>query len=234
MAKSKIIKELANGKIDIQTALKRAKVLFAELENDSITEWINNELMGYPDYKSLPSYRVYDGTVKGSYMKGSMAVHIEKSNVSLPLGSMPEEVKRKLLEICFYDSIGAIKDLYESSQRDGSNICKQIPADYFSLFNKYNNDPYMIISSAYVELGYHNIYDIISVVENKLLDALILLEKEFGCLDELDIDISDKNEGEIKRINEKIQLVLLDQSISIGNNNNIKSSDFSSQNQKSE
>ena len=92
----------------------------------------------------------------------------------------------------------------------------------------------MIISSAYVEFGYHNIYDIISVVENKLLDALILLEKEFGCLDELDIDISDKNEGEIKRINEKIQLVLLDQSISIGNNNNIKSSDFSSQNQKSE
>ena len=98
MAKSKIIKELANGKIDIQTALKRAKVLFAELENDSITEWINNELMGYPDYKSLPSYRVYDGIVKGSYMKGSMAVHIEKSNVSLPLGSMPEEFKRKLLD----------------------------------------------------------------------------------------------------------------------------------------
>lgn len=36
MSKSKIIKELANGSIDTQTALKRTKVLLQELENEGI------------------------------------------------------------------------------------------------------------------------------------------------------------------------------------------------------
>ena len=46
MAKSKIIKELANGSIDTQTALKRTKVLLQELDNDDVLRWINCEIEG--------------------------------------------------------------------------------------------------------------------------------------------------------------------------------------------
>ena len=41
MAKSKIIKELANGSIDTQTALKRTKVLLQELDNE---KWIGDKV----------------------------------------------------------------------------------------------------------------------------------------------------------------------------------------------
>ena len=41
MAKSQIIKDLANGTADIQTALKRTKVLLQELNNDKLLQWVN-------------------------------------------------------------------------------------------------------------------------------------------------------------------------------------------------
>ena len=48
MAKSKIIRDLANGEVDTITALKRAKVLVSDLNNDEILEWLDYEISGYP------------------------------------------------------------------------------------------------------------------------------------------------------------------------------------------
>ena len=55
--KSKIIKELANGSIDTQTALKRTKVLLQELDNDDVLRWINCEIEGYSSGSDVPEYR---------------------------------------------------------------------------------------------------------------------------------------------------------------------------------
>lgn len=53
----------------------------------------------------------------------------------------------------------------------------------------------------------------------------MILEKEFGCLDELDIDTSVKSEEEIKAINNRIfVLVYNDNSVSVGDGNKIKNS----------
>ena len=41
MAKSKIIKDLANSTVDTMTALKRAKVLLSEIDNQEVNNWIN-------------------------------------------------------------------------------------------------------------------------------------------------------------------------------------------------
>ena len=88
MAKSKIIKDLANSNIDTITALKRAKVLFSELGNEKLLNWVNFEISGYPLDADLPSYRIEQGSLMGSYMKGSMASHMKWTNVSIPLGKI--------------------------------------------------------------------------------------------------------------------------------------------------
>ena len=41
MARSSIIKDLANGKVDTMVALKRAKVLLSDFEDEAILNWIN-------------------------------------------------------------------------------------------------------------------------------------------------------------------------------------------------
>lgn len=227
MAKSKIIKDLANGTVDTMTALKRAKVLFAELGNAELINWINYELAGYPSDVELPDYRVERGSLKGSYIKGSMAQHMKWTDVSIPLGTMPEDLKNNLLEIEFRESIGALRQLSETNEK--GLLEKTIPADLFPAIAKFNKDPYMFIVAARVVVGAQCITNIFSVIENRLLDALILLEKEFGNLDELDLDVTEKTPDELQNIIQSLCVVIYqDQSVTIGNNNKIKGTQIAS------
>ena len=75
----------------------------------------------------------------------------------------------------------------------------------------------------------HIISNIFSNIENKLLDILILLEREFGSLDELDIDVTTKSEEELKNINNQILVLIYnDYSVSIGDGNKIKDTTIAS------
>ena len=230
MAKSKIIKDLANSEVNTITALKRAKVLASALNNAEISKWLDYEISGYPEDAVVPSYRKTHGSLMGSYFKGSMASHMTWTNVSLPLGKMPDETKENLLSVVFQEGVESLKKLAEKSQVAGTEISKSIPADFFPAIATYNNDPYMMITSARVVIGEHIISNIFSVIENKLLDMLMILEKEFGCLDELDIDTTVKSEEELKAINARILvLVYNDNSVSIGDGNKIKGTTIASE-----
>lgn len=67
-----------------------------------------------------------------------------------------------------------------------------------------------------------------SFFENRLLDALLLLEKEFGILDDLDIDTTVKSPEEIQTIARQIYVIVYnDQSVHIGDGNRIKDTDIS-------
>jgi hypothetical protein rflaF_00555 len=65
-------------------------------------------------------------------------------------------------------------------------------------------------------------------VENLLLETFLMLEKEFGVLDDLDIEWDGKTEDEQKVIIEKITVIFQDNSVSIGNGNKIKNSTIAS------
>ena len=225
MAKSLIIKELANGTVDTITALKRTKVLLSNLDNKEIISWINHEISGYPNDVKLPSYRTTQGSLVGSYFKGSMVNHIKYNNVPLPLGNMPDDIKEKLLCIEFREGVESLEKLLIKSQNN--EIAKVVPADFYPAIAKYNNDMYMIISSAKVVFENEFIRNVISSVENKLLDILILLEKEYGSLDDLDIDTSKATDEELNSITQEIYVIIYnDNSISIGNDNKINHTDI--------
>ena len=60
-------------------------------------------------------------------------------------------------------------------------------------------------------------------VENTLLDMLLLLEKEFGNLDGLDIDVDSKDESQLDNIHNSLcVMVFNDNSVTIGNNNKLR------------
>ena len=93
MAKSTIIKELANGKVDLHTSLKRTKVLLQEFDDKKLLEWVNYEIEGYPSDVELPKYRRIPGQPFCTYIKGPMANPSKFCNVPLSLGNMPENEK---------------------------------------------------------------------------------------------------------------------------------------------
>lgn len=224
MAKSKIIRELAMGEIDTFTALKRTKLLLCDLNDNASLNWINYEIEGYPKDVELPQYRKTKGLLRGSYFKGSFASHMKWNNVPLPLGNMPEDMKKKLLEVEIREGIDSLNDLIKKAGEAQNNLCFTLPADYYSYIAKCNDDMYMNITSAKVEFGASFINSIVSNIENRLLDILVLLEKEFGNLDNLDIDISSKTPEEINDINSKICITIYNHEIHIGDGNEINKS----------
>jgi len=229
MPKSKIIKELANGTVDTLTALKRTKVLLSGFDNKELNSWINYEIGGYPKDILVPQYRTVKGHIKGSYFKGSMASHMIWKHVSIPLGKMPEELKNSLLVAEFREGAEALKQLAEVGDMSEKQLGREISADLFPVIAQYNNDPYMIITEARLEVGNQCIHNIFSTIENRLLDILILLEKEFGILDELDIDVDIKTDIEKENIvNQLVVLMYNNNSVNIGNDNKIKDTNIAS------
>lgn len=229
MAKSKIILDLANSSVDTMTALKRAKVLLLELGNDKLLEWVNCEIAGYPSDAELPEYRVVQGNLMGSYFKGSMANHMKWNNVSLPLGKMPDEIRDRILNASFHEGVDALKKLLESADDEERQLGATLPAEFFPIIAKCNNDPYMNIISARVVIGSQFVQNIFSVIENKLLDIFMILEKGFGNLDSLDIDVSGKSEEELHKISERMVVVIYnDNRVTVGNGNKIKDSNIAS------
>lgn len=228
MARSSIIKDLANGEVNTVTALKRAKVLFSELGNINLLNWISYEITGYPAEAALPNYRNVRGHLMGSYFKGSMMSNMTWTNVSIPLGKMPDDLQEALLNVAFREGVEALRQLAEDS-KNGGQLGKTIDADFFPVIASYNNDPYMMITSAKVIIGSQLIQDVFSAVENRLLDALIVLEKEFGNLDELDIDVSSKSQDELGDIVDKLLVIVFnDNSVTIRDGNRIKGSNIAS------
>ena len=230
MAKSQIIKDLANGTVDTQTALKRTKVLLQELDDEKLLEWINYEIEGYPSTDNLPEYRKIGGQLYGTYFKGSMASHMTYNHVPLPLGNMPSDDIQALLTTNITQGIEALRNMIaESEKGDNRGLSKNVPADYYPIIATYNNDPYMMIVTATVELNMPQIRNIFPKVENKLLDILQYLEKQFGNLDDLDIDVDSKSKEEVKEITKNIYVIIYnDQSITIGDRNKIKDSTIAS------
>ena len=166
----------------------------------------------------------------GSYFKGSLASHATWTNVSLPLGKMPSDAQDKLLNVGFYEGIDALKQLLQTSKDNGHHLGASLGADLFPYIAHYNDDPYMMITSARVSISEHCIQNIFSIVENRLLEILMTLESEFGNLDDLDIDTSTKTPEELEKIINNISVIIYnDQRVSIGDKNTIKGSTIASE-----
>lgn len=220
MAKSRIIKELANSEIDVITALKRLKVLLSSFQNEKIADWVNSELNGYPNGAQIPEYRIIHGHIKGTYLVGYMSY----KNASLPLVGLDEETMNEVLTIKLYQSIGTIFEMLQSKQEWGQCL-PQAVNDYIMSTTTIDS----IVSSG-VCFSYINLNNVVTHLENKILDILLYLEKQFGNLDEIDIDTGSKLDKDLKDIEHHLtQIIYQDNRISIGDNNQIKESDFINQ-----
>lgn len=70
---------------------------------------------------------------------------------------------------------------------------------------------------------------ILTNVKNKLIDILLKLEKEFGNLDDLDINTESKKPKELKKLNQTIiNIIYSDNSIKSGDKNKMQDTNIGS------
>lgn len=222
MAKSTIIKDFAGGKVSVEIALKQLKVLLAEFDKPEMLKWVNAELQGYDDTDVLPEYRVIVGNLVGNFLN----YYTKCTHISIPLKSdAPKELVEMCSQVRLYDSLSALRALTETDREFG----RQINASLLPYVQQFSAISMTALLNATVEFSQTQVKNVFSRVENAVLDVLLLLEKEFGNLDDLDIDLTSKSNDEIQNIASNIMILLYnDNSIAIGDNNRMKDTSISS------
>ena len=220
MAKSSIIKELANSSIDTATALKRLKILLLNLDKPEINEWVNSELNGYKDINKIPSYRRFRGHLNANFVIGNSVRLTKYTNTPLTTANLPDNIRDAIEEVVFCEAIAAIKGM------EGQELGKIIPPEFYVYLTKGTN--ISSITSARVNINNSAPVEVIASVENRVLEILVLLEREFGCLDDLDIDCNSKSEQELQSVCDQIiNIIYIDKSVTIGDENKISKTDIS-------
>lgn len=101
MPKSKIIKDLANGTVDIETSLNRLFLLASDIGDSRIMTWVENELQGYSSDEKLPEYRIQKSyMLRYSGLNGNYQVN----NVTLQPELFPPERLNEITVIRVYQS----------------------------------------------------------------------------------------------------------------------------------
>ena len=178
-------------------------------------------MQGYDDADSLPEYRIIAGNLVGNFLN----YRIKCTHIGIPLRpDAPDEMFKICTQVELYDSLESLKTLTMSDKEFG----RQINSSYLPYIQQYSAISMTALLSAVVEISPTQVKNVFSRVENTVLDILLLLEKEFGNLDELDIDLSAKDDKEINNIVNNIMILIYnDSSITIGDNNRIKNTDIS-------
>lgn len=215
MAKSKIIKEIANKEISLEVAFNRLLIIASDIENQDLIDWATNELNGYPSEVPIPTYRKSGlGLLIYSGINGSFQV----TRQPLPSTALDKNILDKLKSTNFSQDISSIEKF--ASDENDHGVIKDLT--YLAPL-VYANTQIQCVN-IYMKYTKETFIKILSAIRTKLLKVFIELDKNLGCLDDLDINISDK---ELEKLEEKLNVIIYeDNSVTIGDSNKLKNNLF--------
>ena len=199
MVKSKIIKDIVQDEISLDGALNRLMVITNSLENEELNDWIEGELNGYSNSDDIPDYRKnIRYIIRYSGINGSFQVN----NNVLPESLFTKEIKEALRSRVITSGIKTIEKAVSGEFNVSFDLIELAPIVY-------KKSDYMITCMKLEQvIDKTSFLEILSNVKTKLISILLRLEKEFGNLDNLDIDVVLKNDIELENLNDSISKTL--------------------------
>ena len=144
---------------------------------------------GYPNSSVVPSYRQAGlGQIVYSGINGSFQI----TNQPLPYGAIGDKYIQILKENKISENISTLEKF--ASQ----NIDIQLGRDLTELAGVVYNNTGIQCANIYMKYSPETFLKILSNINTKLITIFLELDKQLGCLDELDIDTTDKRLVELE------------------------------------
>lgn len=195
MPKSQIIKDVVEGKVDLEQSLNRLYILALDVKNAVLAEWAEKELNGYNTTDELPDYRKTVGLMlKYTGINGGFQV----TNQPLQPSFISKEHRDKLENIELFDGIRYLSELASAdrpAERDISFLAGdvlQVTSGQVQCISIKQIVPQPVYQKACAE------------VKHRMLQALVELENKYGCLDSLGIDISTQKLTQVEADNAEL------------------------------
>lgn len=197
MPKSKIIRAIVDDEVSLAQSLTRLQVIAHDLKNVELEKWAENELVGYASEDDVPEYR-HAKSINFTYSGINNMVHQVK-NVPLDPGFLGVDVLEKIADVRFTQSITALEAML-----DGADSSVHLDRSIFASEVDKNSNGGIQCFTIGQTIPKSFFQNALAEIKNRLLKSLLLLEEEFGCLDELGIDISNQPASKIERVNYEI------------------------------
>lgn len=218
MAKSKIIKELANNDISLDVALSRLLIIAYDLDNEELALWAENELNGYKKDDAVPNYRIiHSSHFLYSGINGSFQVNSQP----LPIEQFLPDIDEGIFSVCMKGGIATI----EQSINGGDE--HTFVRDFTVLAGKIKKVSGIICTKIIQDIPTNEVQNILCCLKTTLMKIFIKLDKTYGCLDDMDIETSNYDADLVKQTNAIINnYIYVNNSISIGDRNKIDGSNI--------
>ena len=124
-----IIEILGSEDGSLTDALLKTKILLHKIGKKELVEWVNNELNGYPDNETIPSYRIIPSQVLANFTNSAW----QASSHPIPLGHLELEQRATLEE----SKMGAPLAVLEGwiSDQDG-RLIRRLPMELNGIFGR--------------------------------------------------------------------------------------------------
>lgn len=161
-----------NGDSDLETLLRKCRVLASRLQHDDFKNWVTWELDGYSDLSLVPAYRIFECQASGHF---SGPLHSEMRNMPIPEATIPEQYREQLTKVKFLEGVGALKKLVDSTQ--SISLQRTWPANTHILFGSHIFES-MVMMQAWNSIPVSNIVGILSTVRNRILSFALEIESK--------------------------------------------------------
>jgi hypothetical protein len=182
---SDLIESLSSEHPNLTDSLMKTKVLLHRLGRKDLAEWVNLELIGYPEDAKVPSYRVINAMVKGVVTNGVYRYNAHP----LPTFHLEEKTRNRLQNLEMRDSISVLEGLAQKDKGKGS-LSRPIPLEFNRELGKTITDGYYV-ERAWCDIGFGQFGQILTQVRSRLLDFLLELSGKVG---------DDMSDDDVKRL----------------------------------
>lgn len=169
-----LLREIQNaaidGSTDLETLLRKCRLLAARLKNEEFKQWVQAELDGYPVKTEVPDYRRFHCQCFGHF---SGPFHSGMRNAPIPEMCIPEEFRKNLTNIKMREGISSLKDLADNCEE--GTLRSEWPADVYPVFGDQIYER-MHLAQAWMRIPKSSVVGILSTVRNRILNFAIEIE----------------------------------------------------------
>lgn len=212
--RSKIIKDLIMNNINVLQAMQSLDFILEEIDDFETKSWVNSELNGYKKDDDIPRYRKVTAILLGNIQVGNVLY----KNIEIPLADA--EAIEMFSKIEIREPISTIMQMAKAeNESENHSLSLEVNTILVNHYQKTNGD----VISAQRKLSLYAYNNILAMIKDKLIEIFKVLESNYGNLDDLYIDFSDniKKQDVIGQIQ---SIVYNDNSVKIGDNNELKNS----------
>ncbi len=169
-----LLREIQQGATDrtvrLADLLRKCLILAKRLQHEPLAKWAEQELNGYGEVDSLPSYRRREVNVVGDFENPAW----RRTNVPIPSLSIEEGDRELLFSMCFMDGVAHYEALLASTE---DRFTGPWPADYVALYATSIMEGYHLTGARRV-LNRGTIEGMLDQVRNRILSFALEIEKE--------------------------------------------------------